>query len=291
MGHGNDVRRGPPRIGLHVNPTNTDETGPHAGPFLWARPLRPRGFAAKLAPIFRCKPKKAPIFSCITQLAPYYGCIMTVDQKQIAIITGDIVASTALGKAALDHAFTTLRSRAADLAVESGGDLHFSRHRGDGWQVVLHNPKTALRICLILRASLRALGKAHDSRMACAEGTVALPIKTDLNQEVSQPFITSGQLLQTISQEKSPPRRIVHATGGATSAAYALADHISQDWTPAQAQAINLALETQKSYSLTEIAKQLGKSRQVVTKALDAAGYPALELALTSIETAGQPHD
>ncbi len=291
MGHGNDVRRGPPRIGFHVNPTNTDETGPHAGPFLWARPIRPRGSGAKLAPIFRCKPQKAPIFSCINQLAPYYGCEMVKQTKHIAVLTGDIVASTTLGKAALDHAFTTLRSRAADLAVESGGDLHFSRHRGDGWQVVLHTPETALRICLILRASLRALGKAYDSRMACAEGAVTLPIKADLNQEVSLPFITSGQLLQTISQEKSLPIRIAHAKGGATSAAFALADHISQDWTPAQAQAINLALETQTSYSLTEIAKQLGKSRQAVTKALDAAGYPALELALTNIETTGQLHD
>lgn len=216
---------------------------------------------------------------------------MTQQTKHIAVLTGDIVASTALGTAALDQAFTTLRSRAADLAAESGGDLHFSRHRGDGWQAVLHNPKTALRICLILRASLRAMGKDYDSRMACAEGAVALPIKADLNQEVSFPFITSGQLLQTISQEKSLPIRIAHASSGATSAAFTLADHISQDWTPAQAQAINLALETQTSYSLTEIAKQLGKSRQAVTKALDAAGYPALELALTSIETAGQPHD
>lgn len=216
---------------------------------------------------------------------------MTRNTQHITVLTGDIVASTALGAAALDHAIHTLQGRAAQLTFESGGEMHFSRHRGDGWQAVVHAPAKALRICLILRASIRALGKDHDSRIACSAGPAPIQLNADLNQEVSPPFIGSGQLLQRVTQDKSQPQRIAHSAGGALSAAFTLADHISQDWTPAQAQAINLALETQQSHSHTHIAKQLGKSRQAVTKALDAAGLPALELALTHIEQQAQIHD
>lgn len=210
---------------------------------------------------------------------------MNQADQHIAVLTGDIVNSTALGEPDLESAIRALEKRTTDLAEWFGAPLNFSRHRGDGWQVALETPRLSLRTALILRATLRSLSKQFDTRIACATGTTSLPLDSNLNNETGPVFVRSGQLLQTITENKTTKSiRFANANGGTTHAAFVLADHISQDWTPAQAQAINFALEKQKKYSLTQIAENLGKSRQAVSKAIESAGYPALETALTYIE-------
>lgn len=207
---------------------------------------------------------------------------MTQQTKHIAVLTGDIVNSTALGEAKLEQAMSALDKQAQRLSAIYDEPMHFSRHRGDGWQIILTKPEYALRITLSFRATLRTLGKEFDSRIACATGDAELPLEENLNHETGAPFIQSGLLLQVITDDKT--LRIAHAHGGAISAAFVLADFISQSWTPPQAKAINYALEKEGYHSLTYIAEQIGKSRQAVSKSLDGAGYPSLEIALTSIE-------
>jgi hypothetical protein len=63
-----------------------------------------------------------------------------------------------------------------------------------------------------------------------------------------------------------------------------LLDHISKDWTPAQAAPMLRMLDPIAPPSYTEIAKSLGKSRQTVTKSLDSAGFTAIFTALHLME-------
>lgn len=213
---------------------------------------------------------------------------MTHTPHPIAVLTGDIVNSTALGPAKLERAFAALEDCAAQQAAWVGDSLHFTRHRGDGWQVVLQNPAYSLRAALAFRAALRAEGEDFDSYIGIAEGPVSAPVGPDLNDETAPVFAASGGAMDN-AKTSALDIRFFHARDGAKGAAIALADHISRGWTPAQAAAIRPQLDPTTDVTYTEIARILGKSRQAVTKSSEAGGMDAFDYAMACFEEA--PHD
>ena len=85
--------------------------------------------------------------------------------------------------------------------------------------------------------------------------------------------------------------RLLHETdghSGPVAAAFALADHISQGWTPPQAAAFLPMLDPDRP-DFTTVAEALGKSRQAVSKALYSAGLGAVTVALTALESPKDP--
>lgn len=210
---------------------------------------------------------------------------MTDKTRKIAVLTGDIVGSTALGPEKLERAFDALRDCAEMQAEWMGESLHFTRHRGDGWQVALAEPKYALRSALMFRAALRSEGREFDSYIGIAEGNVSGPLEANLNDETSLIFTQSGKMLEWIKSESYLELSFKHSTTGATSACTVLLGSISKDWTPAQAAPLIRMLHPTDTTTYTEIAKALGKSRQAVAKALDAARHTAIWLALEMIES------
>lgn len=208
---------------------------------------------------------------------------MTQQTKHIAVLTGDIVNSTALGEVELERAINTLERQSNTMAKWHDAPLHFTRHRGDGWQVALNRPERALRTALALRAAIRSLGKDYDTRVACAIRKTSQPLNANLNLETQEAFVASGRILEMITKGDDSAR-LVAEQGGALNAAFILADHISKDWTVPQAQAMVAYLTPESRPSLTAIAKIRNKSRQAVTKAIESAGGYALENALLSLE-------
>ncbi|KJZ20953.1 hypothetical protein TW80_03360 [Loktanella sp. S4079] len=202
---------------------------------------------------------------------------------EIAVLTGDIVRSTALGELRLEAALVALENCAITQERWTGASLQFTRHRGDGWQVALTQPQFALRSALAFRAALRSSDPEFDSYIGIGQGRAPQTLPTDLNRESSEAFIKSGHTLDTI-KASTDSQRIAHASQSAIGAATILADYISQGWTQAQAAAILYAITSLEDISYTYIAKQLGKSRQAVTKSLDGAGFPAIQAALTTLE-------
>ncbi|MEM9344537.1 MAG: MarR family transcriptional regulator [Pseudomonadota bacterium] len=184
----------------------------------------------------------------------------------IAVLTGDLIGSTELSADQISTAFT---------AIEAAAPI--SRNRGDGWQLLLTQPATALRTALRIRAALRR----HDltTRIAIASGVSTAPIPKDLNEATGPVFVASGRALDAMSKGTT----LAHAAGGALAATTRLADHISTGWTQPQAAAMHLALSPDAP-TRAEIGAALGKSRQAVDQALAAAGYPALSDALRLIE-------
>lgn len=214
---------------------------------------------------------------------------MSEKTRKIAVLTGDIVGSTALGPEKLERAFDALRDCAEMQAEWMGESLRFTRHRGDGWQVALAEPKYALRSALAFRAALRAEGSEFDSYIGIAEGEVSGPLEANLNDETDDVFATSGQLLEEV-KEQDFTIKLAHASGGPIFAATLLADQISHEWTPTQAAAILPMMHPTKTITYTKVAESLGKTRQSVTKSLDAARYPHLKLALGHIEETNSPY-
>ena len=208
---------------------------------------------------------------------------MTADHRLIAVLTGDLVASTALGGARIARAFEILADCAETQAGWHGAPLHFTRHRGDGWQVALARPALALRSALAFRAALRAEGDEFDSYIASAVGDAPEEFGANLNDRSEPVFVDSGRGLDDL-KDTSLPVRFLHSGPGAVDAATILADHISQDWTQVQAKAVLPTLDPEFDGTYTSIANLLGKSRQAVTKSLRAAGQEVVDLALTTLE-------
>ena len=208
---------------------------------------------------------------------------MTAGHRHIAVLTGDLVASTTLGEARIARAFAVLADCATQQEAWHGAPLRFTRHRGDGWQVALAKPALALRSALAFRAALRAEGEEFDSYIAIAVGDAPKGMRPNLNNRSEQVFIQSGRGLDDLKSTKMPVR-IIHESHGAIDAATILADHLSQSWTPAQSETILFTFDPQFDGTYTSIAERLGKSRQAVTKSLIAAGYEFLDLALATLE-------
>lgn len=203
--------------------------------------------------------------------------------RHIAVLTGDLVNSVSLGAEKIARAFRALEVCAEMQASWMGAPLHFSRHRGDGWQVALARPELALRSALAFRAALRAEGAEYDSYISIAEGAAPEWLSADLNSHTENVFTRSGLGLDDIKRTRLP-LRMIHDSLGAIDAATILADRLSQGWSPAQASAILPTLAPRYEGTHSKIAQHLGKSRQAVTKALHAAGQEILELALETLE-------
>jgi hypothetical protein len=198
-------------------------------------------------------------------------------QKQ-AVLTGDLVNSTALARDQLELAFSKLTIAANTISRWQSAPSHFSRYRGDGWQMVLTRPELALRAALFLAASIGTLGPMFATRIAIGCGEV-MPSSSQI--PFAPAYVAAGHALDTMHKK----RRIVHAQGGAISATTALADHIAKGWTPAQCTVLALSLSPHKM-THADMAKTLGITRQSVEKSLAAAGFPAIETALSQIEAA-----
>ena len=205
-------------------------------------------------------------------------------ERHIAVLTGDLVHSTKLGPEKIERAFKALEDCAQVQEAWHGAPLHFTRHRGDGWQVVLARPDMALRSALAFRAALKGESQDFDTYIGIAEGSVTGPVGPDLNNETSEVFQLSGERLAETKQ--SPPFLILHASHGAKGAAAILADTLSHDWTTAQAEAILPVLAPDSATNQTRVGKMLGKSRQAIAKAWDAGHLHQLKRAFASIESA-----
>ena len=197
---------------------------------------------------------------------------------QIAVLTGDLIDSRALPPAALQQSFDVLQATAGDIATWQSAPTLFTRYRGDGWQLILTKPKLALRASFQILAAVQSLGAGHATRIAVAEGEGRFT-PPDLADATGDAFVTSGQGLDKMEHNI----RLFHPKGGEKAALFRLAGHIAEGWTVAQSRALALSLAPDRQPH-AETAKLLQISRQAVEKSLAAAGFRAIEDALTSYE-------
>ncbi|QPM89345.1 MarR family transcriptional regulator [Pseudooceanicola algae] len=197
------------------------------------------------------------------------------------ILSGDLVASTDLPPTDIACAFAVLAQTAGEIASWHRAPVHFTRNRGDAWQICLPSGDApGLREALALRASLRATDKRFETRIALATGAVSLPPDGNLNQASGAGFTAAGRLLDQLKGAGFD-----HASGDALAAATLLAGEISHHWTPAQARAV-LPMLAPDPPTHAEVAAQHGITRQAISLALSGAGFAALSAALERIETA-----
>lgn len=186
-----------------------------------------------------------------------------------AVITGDIVNSSAMSSAELDVVFDALARTADEIGRWQGSAAPFARYRGDGWQLAMQ-PKFAFRALIALRAAVRAQGKGFDSRLALGLGEGSLG-SSGLADAEGDAFTASGHALDEMRRGK---RLSAQNAGEALRAALPLADEIVGGWTAKQAEIV-YALIAPDAPTQADVARERGIRRQAVQKQADAAGLEA----------------
>lgn len=216
---------------------------------------------------------------------------MTENTQIVTVLTGDLVNSTALGAEKVEMAFERLQEVAKDLEAWHGGSLLFTRHRGDGWQVLLRDKKFSIRSALAFRTAVKSLGKNYDTYIGIASDELFQLAKNDLNTMSDPVFIASGnsldavklksdRVLHQIKSQGTFTPKIGDITNKRRAAFVTLADQIINNWTTAQADAVYPMLNPINTPKVTEVAKMQGKLRQSISKSLNAAGFYHLHAAL-----------
>ncbi len=201
---------------------------------------------------------------------------MSFDLSNIAVLTGDIVKSTALSRDERDALFAGLRSGAAAVEALQGERPHFERFSGDSWQM-LTAPRFALRASLLMRAFIRQESKAFETRVSVGIGAVEPLSPEGLGASDGPAFQASGRGLQALKGAQYFNINTQNHT------VFILSDEISKRWTQAQARVLAYALMLPRP-TQEAVAGKVGISQQSVRNHLTAAGEPALQAALADIE-------
>jgi hypothetical protein len=204
----------------------------------------------------------------------------------IAVLTGDLVRSTALSHNDLLVARDALKGAAAEIRGWARGAVHGPDFfRGDSWQLVLTDDVLLLRAAVYLRTALRALDPQADTRIAIGLGSVdALDIDS-VSQSMGEAFTLSGRALDDMNRFEGFILAMPHWS---RSQAYlptviAFCDHVVGAWSPSQAK---VALEVLRPDDRTQedVGKALGVSRQFVNKVYRQSGLSAVLMAVDAFE-------
>lgn len=189
----------------------------------------------------------------------------------LGVITGDLINSTQVAESA------EFRLRLQELLGLIGQryDAVTATYRGDGFQVAMAQQSNLFEAALLLRAGLiaRSPGRQErwDARIAMAFGEGKLPAP-DQNSAV---YVNSGR---TLDQMKTTNLEVFgedELMGLAFSAATRFADDIVNSWTSTEAEVVFLYLQDRPNHEA--IARQLGKKRPTITKALLRARYSLID--------------
>lgn len=200
-----------------------------------------------------------------------------------AVLTGDLIGSTAAGGDALGIAMAELAAAAAEIATWQGGsDTRFTRYRGDGWQLVITDrPWLCLRAALCLAARLRAKG-APATRVAIGLGETGNLGGESLADASGPAFELSGKALEDMGRT-----HWLGLAGPAVTTSDAIITRLIEErarrWSPQQAEAVALALDPDNP-TLADLATHLGISPQAVSYRLNGAGASAIRRALRDWE-------
>lgn len=203
-----------------------------------------------------------------------------------AVLTGDLVGSTSHPGNVVEAAMQAIRAAAAAIATwhDPARDTRFTRFRGDGWQIVLADPRLSLRAAVTVQGRLIALGL--ESRISIGIGPADSLGTADLSDAAGEAFERSGRGLD---QMQDSARLAIDGTP-VLEEDRMIADLLGERmgrWTAAQAEAAAMQLAfPDRTPTLQDIGKTLGISPQAVNDRVRGAGCQAIASVLRRWEAA-----
>jgi len=208
-------------------------------------------------------------------------------EAPVAVVTADIIGSTRYGTrdrrrvdGELRQAFDEVR-RCYPEAVHT--KMAFRVTAGDEFQWVMSDVPRTFEVVMYLRAIVACAGLAPPIRFRASIGVGEIAVSNRENpyEEDGIAFARSRTGLEDMNKVRGPRRWTKLITGtpqsdNAADAVLCLADHMMQDWTISQWEAIRWSLLGLKR---EEIANKLHVAHQNVTKRLHAAGWLHFQVA------------
>ena len=207
---------------------------------------------------------------------------MNRQQEIVAVLTGDIIASSELSsetRESLPVSLSSIFERMHELLNIASGQRHeFQIFRGDSFQGLLRNAGKAFDAALAIRSTLRHHSEIEtehmiDCRISIGIGSVDfLPARS--GEGDGEAFRLSGRHLDSFKKHRSlgivtPDKD----RNGEFEAECALADFIISRWTANQAEIIPMLLEGKTQ---TEIASELGIAQSAVSYRVKSSGWHSL---------------
>lgn len=176
-----------------------------------------------------------------------------------AVLTGDIVNSTLLGKAAEKKLLHLLQQ------LFTAHKLEF--YRGDSFQALLQQPEKALRLSLLCRSaaiSLRETGPAvrSDFRISIGIGEVISPVRT-LATAKGQAFVLSGRAFDELTKTNS---RLAITTGNelANDGLQVIADYLNSIFGAMTGKQAEVIFPLLKGETQQAVAHKLKKTKSTI---------------------------
>ena len=204
----------------------------------------------------------------------------------VAVLSGDVVHSTALTGSARERLFETLQQGSAELTEWLGGKVvqfPLDVFRGDSWQLLLRTPERALEAALFLRTFLMArteiLSKSEvlDQRIAVAVGRVSFVPGARASEGEGPAFQRSGRLLDALQSSVDRLRLDVSDFPSlrAWEWVFRYVDRLlSHRLTPARAKVVEWKLRGEGD---TDIAGRLRITQPAVTQSVKGVDWHLLE--------------
>lgn len=196
--------------------------------------------------------------------------------SQISVLTGDIVESTRQTSDRIDAAMQAIREAAQTIATwqTPSYNARFTRFRGDGWQIVVSDPRLSLRAAVVLQGTLGAMGL--ESRISIGIGPFDTLGTSNLSDAAGRAFELSGQALDKMGDAA----RLAISGDTVIEQDTMLVDLLGERmgrWTAAQSEAAAMQLSSPTHPpTLQEIGRNLGISAQAVNDRTRGAGCPAI---------------
>lgn len=187
------------------------------------------------------------------------------------IITGDIIKSSTIQQEKRTLLLDAIRTLTEELKIRSV--LQTELFRGDSFQIVVDNPVEALKIAVLIRAGLKSktpkdIREPWDARISLGVGGISYEADKVVVSD-GEAFRLSGRELDEIGKRRLTVKTRWEDVNAELKVSTAFADDIISGWSFAQAQVVYLTLLYQ--YAQKDIAAQLDKSSQNISKLLGAA--------------------
>jgi hypothetical protein len=188
-----------------------------------------------------------------------------------AVLTGDLIASTKAGQAAVDSTMDVIAAIAQNEAKILRQDIRLARFRGDGWQIYCSDATCVFRLAVLILANIQSRPTLPKTRISAASGQVSPMISRDVTSASGEAFTISGHNLDSMGRNRLVFQTI-QPDHHWQSAFFSYLGWQSARWSPEQAQAIALTFRTDPPHP-GKSAEELGISRQAFSARLDGAGY------------------
>lgn len=201
----------------------------------------------------------------------------------VAVISGDIVASTHLTAEQYDRLLQQIKAIQAWISDRQPANAH-SIERGDEFQTLVHDIENALRYAILYRVGIKLLGKPFDCRISFAIAADA-DLRETVSESMGEAFVLSGRALSALKGEHMMFCSDCPTLTERFDLLIKYLDWQLTDLTARQCEVLLPMLQFNEPPSISDLATQLNIATATASKSLKASGWQLIRELTTCFAT------